>query len=619
MSTKDPNLKVIFGADTSDFDKGAKAVKQGLKDLDKSSASMLSGLSNAFGVPSAKVEQMTSAVRGLGYKLVETGNAGAKAFGSMLASIGPLQAGIAGLGIAAAIAGFKQLKAEADNFKSTIDGMNLSMGTAAYISTYQQVLHDANRENGKAFAETMSSFEKMWARFKANASATVVTWISDKDTRYLANAWKKVSEAADQAEAAAERNEVRASKMADLKKYELELGTKVKENEREIAELRRQSVDTSNDAATRAQAEAKARELVNWNYDKQIQLAKAMSILQVEMDDEAGNTFEETRHTEETKQRILALEEQRAQALQGLDKIENRIAGSTSAAAAAMQKAREEAEKMAEVQVKWSGMADALGVLSGGDFPAVEASVDVKADDGQVRAEAEKAKSVWAGVWKTWDAMAAPVTGGLAGVTGPTMSVIPKVENPDVWKETFTAQIGEVTIGIGFRADTEKIRDITNEVTGLMQDAVMRTGELIGDLVGTLAGGGDAWGDFKNAALSAFGDMAIAIGKIAISAGLASSGIAAALKNPENWMLAVAAGAALVALGSAVKSSLSSVASGDYSAGGGGYSAEAAVGSAGSGYETREVQVYVTGTLEADGDKLITVINNANKKNYYTQ
>ncbi len=97
MSTKDPNMKVIFGSDTKDFEKGAQAVKQGLKDLDKGTASMLSSLSNAFGVSSAKVEQMTSAVRGLGYRLVETGNEGAKAFGSMLASIGPLAAGIAGL------------------------------------------------------------------------------------------------------------------------------------------------------------------------------------------------------------------------------------------------------------------------------------------------------------------------------------------------------------------------------------------------------------------------------------------------------------------------------------------------------------------------------------------
>ncbi|MBO7681791.1 MAG: hypothetical protein J6T17_03440, partial [Clostridia bacterium] len=132
-------------------------------------------------------------------------------------------------------------------------------------------------------------------------------------------------------------------------------------------------------------------------------------------------------------------------------------------------------------------------------------------------------------------------------------------------------------------------------------------------------GGGDAWGDFKNAALAAFGDMAIAVGKIAIATGLASEGIQAALKL-GNPYVAIAAGAALIALGSAVKSSLSSAASGDYSASGGGYSGSyASAGSSGGGYETRDVKVYMTGTLEADGDKLIAVINNTNSRNYYTK
>ena len=74
-----------------------------------------------------------------------------------------------------------------------------------------------------------------------------------------------------------------------------------------------------------------------------------------------------------------------------------------------------------------------------------------------------------------------------------------------------------------------------------------------------------------------------------------------------------------MALGAAVKSSLSAVASGDYSASGGGYASGGGSSSSSGGYETRDVKVYVTGSLEADGDKLIAVINNTNKKNYYTQ
>ena len=342
--------------------------------------------------------------------------------------------------------------------------------------------------------------------------------------------------------------------------------------EAQIAELRRKATDTRNDPATRAEAEAKARELVNYNYDKQIQLAKAMSIIQVEMDKEAGNTFEETKHTEETKQRILDLDTQRAQAIQGLDKLENRIASSASATASAAQKAREEMQKMAEVQAKWAGLGS---VSTAGINPA------------------------------------------FPGVITPTESIIPQSQ-ADRWVNALRAQFGDITIGVRFKANTDDIVNITNEVTSLMESGVARAGELIGNLVGTLAGGGDAWGDFKSAALAAFGDMAIAVGKIAISMGVAAAGIDVALKDTGQWYVAVAAGAALVALGAAVKSSLSAVASGDYSAGGGGYSGSYSGGSSNS-WDTREVTVNVTGTLEADGDKLITVINNAHRKNYYTQ
>lgn len=573
MSTKDPNLKVIFGADTKDFDKGAKAVKQGLSDLDKSTGSMLSSLSNAFGVSSGKVEQMTSAIRGLGYKLVETGNSGAQAIGSILAKIGPLQAGIAGLGLAGAVAGFKALKAEADNFKSTIDGMNMSMATAAYISTYKQVLHDVNAETGRSVGETMDSFERSWGKFKANLGATVVTWLGDKETTGLVNAWRKVSAASDEADAAAGRNAERASQMADLMKEQLTLNNEIKLIDRDIAESRRQASDKSASAAERAAAEARYRDLVNEKYDKQTNLQGRMLSLQQAMDGEAANTFEETRKTAEMEGQLIDLETARQNELRSIDRLSNSIATSNSAAAAAAQKQREELEKISAIRSKWSSLAGAD--LSG--LSSIQGSV-----------------------------------------AGPSLSILPRQEDAEIFKETFLAQLGDFKVAIGFKADTESIQNITSEVTSLLESTVTRTSEIIGNLAGTLANGGNAWGDFKNAALSAFGDMAIAIGKIAIKAGMAAAGISVALKNPQNWFLAVAAGAALVALGSAVKSSLSSVASGDYSAsGGGGYSGGYSSGTS-NNWETREVKVEVTGELVANGDQLQIAINNANKKRYIT-
>ena len=577
---KQPNMKIGIGADTSDFEKGAKQVKQGLKDLSKTGQQSLSSLGEAFGVNTGKVGEMTSAIRGLGAKMTEASNTGVQAFGKLLGSITPLGGAIAGLGLGAAIAGFKQLKAEADNFKSTIDGMNMSMATSAYLSTYKQVLHDVNSDTGKAVAEAMDKWQRGFGKFKANLGATFVTAVGGESKWYdallptgLIRGWRIVREGIDEATAAAERNGERGSQLADIQKEELQVRREVANIEVQIAEQRRILRDRSADVADRVAAEAEVRRLINERTEKQTSIAQRLYEVTQAMTDEAGSDITQVEKCvslyEQWQGRIAAT----ANEMAGVDRYANSIAGSTSKTAAALQKQREEMQKMAEVMSKWSG----LGTVSTeGLNPA------------------------------------------FPGVSGPQLSIIPKIENKEYWRDVINAQLGDITIGIGFEADTQKIQDISNEVNSLIQSGVTKSAELIGNLVGTLAGGGDAWGDFKNAALSAFGDMAIAVGKIAISAGLASEGIQSALRM-GNPYVAIAAGAALVALGSAVKASLSSVANGDYSASGGGYSGGYSSGGSGGGYETRDVKVYVTGTLEADGDKLITVINNTNKKNYYTQ
>jgi hypothetical protein len=172
-----------------------------------------------------------------------------------------------------------------------------------------------------------------------------------------------------------------------------------------------------------------------------------------------------------------------------------------------------------------------------------------------------------------------------------------------------------ITLGVAFDIE-DGLVDISRELESTLVSLADTTSSIIGNLVGDLLTGGDAWGNFANAAMSAFGDMAISIGRMAISTGVATLGIKAALES-LNGYVAIAAGAALVALGAAVKSGLSNIASGNYS--GGGYVASSTTSSAASGdFETREVTVNVTGTLQADGDQLVAVISNTQDKNYYT-
>lgn len=566
-------MKIGIGADTSDFEKGAKTVKQGLKDLSNTGTQALGEIGNAFGVNTGKVEQMISSVRGLGAKMAEASSTGVKAFGQLLGSITPLGGAIAGLGLGVAIAGFKQLKAEADNFKASIDGMNLSMATSAYISTYKQVLHDVNSETGKAVAESMSEWEKGWNRFKSNAGAVFSTFMTSSTLGDFASSLKGFGQVRREARATAEEAERLGGIQADQKKEQLQLDYEIKQVDAEIAALRRDANDKTKSTVEREAARVQYLDKVNEKYDKQRDLAVRMAETQEQIDDLASNTFEDTQKTYELKGKILEIDAARENDLRAVDKLETNIASSASKAAEAAKKRREEIQKMAEVQAKWSGL-------------------------GRVSTE---------GLNPTFP-----------GVSTPGLSILPQAKDIEYFKQVLNAQLGDMTIGIGFKADTDQLVDITNEVVSLVEGAASRTGEILGNLVGNLISGGDAWGDFKNAAVSAFGDMAIAIGKVAIAAGTAALGIDAMLKNPGNGALAIAAGVALVALGTAVKASLSNVASGDYSAAAGGYSG-GGYSSSSNSYETRDVVVNVNGTLKADGDQLIAVINNTNRNNYYTQ
>ena len=168
--------------------------------------------------------------------------------------------------------------------------------------------------------------------------------------------------------------------------------------------------------------------------------------------------------------------------------------------------------------------------------------------------------------------------------------------------------------------DTKALTDITQELQMVMTSAFESIGTSVGALIGDLATGGDAWANFSNSAISAFGDMAIAVGKMAIQTGVATLGIKAALEF-LNGYVAIAAGVALVALGTAVKQGMSNIANG-----GGGYSASTYVASSGYGtsnnfnnFERQEVEVKVTGTLRGEGSQLVSVIENEQiRKNHTT-
>lgn len=575
---KQPNMKIGIGADTSDFEKGAKSVKQGLGDLSKVGDQALGQLGNAFGVNTGKIGQMTSAIRGLGQKMSECGNAGVSAFGNILKAVGPVGGAIAGIGIGAAIAGFKELQKEADAFKNTVAGANMEMATAAYVDTYKQILRDFNGDVGKSIAETESKWKKFWGTIGITMREMFTTgaWQGSYQNPTGGAAMDEYLKRINAASQGAQKAQDITNQIYELERKRKEQAVELARLNDDIADKMQVAKDATASTAERQDAIYKIELMLSQKRAMTVGMEEKLSQLYKERSAIASDSVEAADATLAQEVRVYETDRAITQEETSLLRIKNSIGKASEAELAAARKQSEELAKQKRLLDEHIQAARARG--------------------------AELA-SIFSG---------APTLTGLA--QGPQLSL---KTDADEFKSRLVAEMGEVTVYVGLKADTQKVQDITNEVNNLLQSGIARTGEILGNLVGTLAAGGDAWGDFKNAALSAFGDMAVAVGKIAVSAGVATLGIKAAFES-LNGYAAIAAGAALIALGSAVKASLSAVANGDYSAAGGGYTSGYSGGTTGNNWETREVNVNVTGTLVADGDQLKAALNNADKKSYYT-
>ena len=553
------NAKVVFEADTRDLTRGAKQAQKDLKDFGKTSDEVTSSIADAFGVNTAKLDQMGNSARELGRQLSESGNAGVAAFGKMLQSISAAQVAIAGLGLGAAISAFKLLTAEAENFKNTVAGANIEMQTAAYVSTYSQVLHDFNAETGQSVAEFESKWKKALGRFKANFQQSFVNTLTGNVDWGTALAGPLVGaftggnkEQQQAALMAATRAEQIAGEMFDLQRQIAAKSVEWAESEAQIAEYRRIAKDDSATMAQQQNAIAQAQALIRQRYGEEYNIRQRMADLQTEMNGLAASSA-----ADEDKQYQLQIQaanvlRNQEQMIKTLNKDQKSLTTAVNAEVTARQKAAEatEAQRRAMAAMRASLSETNLGVSGS----------------------------------------------AAAGITG----------------QATTLQIGAI---IKPKYDPKEITDISREIATLVEQGVASVSESIGSLIGDLATGGDAWHNFTNSALSAFGDMAVAVGKMAIATGTATLGIKAALES-LNGYVAIAAGAALVALGSAVKSGLSNVASGNYSASSSVATANyGSSGVVGGGYASSTLKLEISGKLTAKGSDLEYVFDqNAKRK-----
>lgn len=589
MAKKEASVKVLATMENNDLKKKSKESQDAIRSFERTSTDALGKIGEAFGINVGEVEKMTSSIRGLGEKLKESGSVGGQALGKLLSGVNGLSAGLAGLGIGAVVAGFKALKDEAENFKTTLAGANFEMATAAYIDTYRQVIHDFNREIGKGAADAQSSWKKFWgslgSTFRASLAtgAVAATAPGDFDNQAIINYNNLLAEAGQKARTAEEiSNEIYQTTRAISDKT-----VEWARLEREIAEQKRIAYDKTESTATQQKALAKAVELINERFKDEATLRGRIADLQAEYNALAESSLADIDKANQLRVQEEAVVARLNNALRELSERQTSIA----------LQAQKEADARKESQAAAEAVAKSREALK--DWQ-VEAGVDVKTPD----------------IEQLLPKIVIPAT------VEPGLAPIPR----DIVAE-WTAEYGDVlSMGIGALKVTVKpeldetgIIDITNELQSMMQSAFEGVGASIGQLIGDLATGGDAWSNFATNAVSALGDMAVQVGQIAIQAGVAMLGIKAALNFGGPWA-AIAAGTALVALGSAVKAGLSNVATG------GSYSSSVNVATAGgygsstlgSDFETRSIDVEVHGTLRASGNELMTVIENESKRRNHT-
>lgn len=191
---------------------------------------------------------------------------------------------------------------------------------------------------------------------------------------------------------------------------------------------------------------------------------------------------------------------------------------------------REIAEQEAKLaQIRSTGTAEIRGMTR--EYNSLTKAIEAAAEKTRKLAE-EQEKA-----WQTMVSQAKPEVGQLFDIEG------------------LKSQLAQVN-GIVVATMGELDKQVAMAIESSLETMTVGIGELLGNLM--LGQGG--FKDFGVVVASALADMAITVGKIAIGAGIAVSGIKASLES-LNPAVAIAAGVALVALGTVIKGALSNAAS----------------------------------------------------------
>ena len=543
-------LKYIYDADTSGFQKGTKQVKAGLKDLDKTGKEALGSLGDLFGVNSAKVQQLTGAIGGLGTRLSKSASEGTAAFGKLLQGISKAGAAVAGLGLAAAVAGWKALNAEADNFFTTVEGARLKAGLDAYTQAYKQVFHDLNRATGKSMAE----FEAGWKKAATTVGAVLqqsiagAKWWDMPITSLIRSA--RGTDTAREIAIEAERYGQRAY---DIQRELSDLTVKQAAIDAEIAKQRLIAYDNTYSTAEQLRAIVTMQGLIRKKYAEQLPLERELADIMYDVNDLASSTPQQIDAANAQAAKAVRLQAQQDQELSALLRRYNSILG-------AQEQITLEWDKTTDAIIEARAALQDYLLLSGGeDLPDLTEGAGAKAGS---EPGIQRLNSYYSGVQQVYSGL----------IDGAKMA------------------------------------------QSAIEELAISGAESFGELIAAAVKGGDAWTNFGNNALSSLADVAISVGRITMGTGLASMEIIKSLALEPWMAVGVGAalvalGTAVKSSLSSVASG--SYSSGSMVASSAGYTSG---GGNSSGIQSREIVVKVEGQLKASGGDLVAAIGGYENK-----
>ena len=599
-------LKVSVDADASGFKKEMAAAKKSTEEFSKAADEMSDSLEDALGLPISSVTKIGDKLKAAGVLMKSFATDGEKSFQTVALGAKMVSTAVAGIGLAGLLAAFKSINAEAERFRGTMQGAAVAAQDEAWKNTYKQYVSDQVGIGEKA-VDSINGWSKFWT--KLGAAWTLALKNGFAGEQYYGEMAEEASRIAEGADDAAKKAAAYAKVIFDTIE-----GIKDKQNEwknslSEVAALMLTASDKSKTVQERQEAVAKAIALQKQVSGDQIAMQKTLADNIKAQNDLASSSVEDMDRQRSAYAAVEDLSRDLNQRLREMTSLQNEIANS---AAATEQKWRDGVNKAIDIGMteltKFNAEMDKA--LEMRDKMAMDnIAAPLKSMSASLTGRADNGKGLMGGINLDEEALK-----GLQQLTQFDTSAVDgllsKID-PSKLSESFKGYYNFLDEMIKATDDANKA--LNDAIVGGISDSFQYLANCVAGL-DEISGAG-----MMNALLSPLAEAAIKMGEIMVSAGLASEAFKSMLTNPYT---AIAAGAALIAVGAAAKAGLQAAVN---SATGTSYVASTV---ASSGYSNnssndrsweREMTLHVTGTLQADGSKLVAVLNNeANRKRYTT-